>query len=208
MRVHVKHAGRVALVLTLLLTMVLVSTAVMAQSPADGPAPQPNPNAIAPDQREAEIQAVARAAGTAFKVLPPAAFSSDGDNPGGFFTDFARGYVVGKVGVCLAAPLDLPAGVTITGFEVRMNDANTMASAFVALHRIDLEATTRTAVAEVSSPMASTGGTVWLVDDTIVDPVVSDMAAYQVVMCLGPEIYLYGVRVGYEARTVLPLVVK
>jgi hypothetical protein len=110
--------------------------------------------------------------------------------------------------VCLLAPVQLPEGTTISSLEVRLNDANSVGYESFYLNRTSLETGTVETMAEAYSPEGSTGGLVALVDNTITNPVVSDMYTYQVVTCARPDIYVYGVRIGYSFVLSLPLVEK
>ncbi len=148
--------------------------------------------------------------GPFYLVLPPAAFTSDGNDPDGFFYSFSGGYLKGRgaIGACLLAPVNLPVGVEITGLEVRLNDNNASSHAWFDLYRINLETGSAQVIASVSSPTGTTGGVVPLVDSTVTYPVVSDMYAYQLCTCIWPDIYAYGARIGYRHSSFLPLVVK
>jgi hypothetical protein len=167
----------------------------------DGPRTPPSPAQV-------EEQLSAAATGPAFQVLPPAAFSSDGDIPNGFFISANQGYLVGRVdfGACLVAPVQFPDGVTISSFEVRLNDNNTNSYEWFSLYRTDLETGTATEIATVNSPSGVTWGLVALVDDTISNPVVSDMYAYSLHTCARPFIYVYSVRIGYGSTVYMPAV--
>jgi len=164
----------------------------------------------APSAEQGKEQADTTATAYAFTVRPPAAFTSDGNIPDGFMMSFAGGYFFGtvEVGACLLAPVQLPKGVTITSFEVRLDDGNATLSEWFDLHRINLETGAATMMATVSSPAGTTGGLVALTDNTISDPDVSDMYAYQVTTCARPNINVYSVRIGYGSTTSLPSVLK
>lgn len=161
-----------------------------------------------PSPAQVEEQLSATATGSAFQVLPAAAFSSDGDNPTGFHINANYGYLIGLVdlGACVVAPVHLPDGVTISSFEVRLKDSNLNAFEWFSLYRTDLETGTTTEIATVSSPSGYSWSLVALVDDTINYPVVSDMYAYTVQTCTRPSIYVYSVRIGYSSTVYMPVV--
>lgn len=172
-------------------------------SPNDVPGTPPSP-----EQVEAQLNATA--AGSAYKVLAPAAFTSDGADPDGYFMSFWNGYFYAyeDYNVCLLAPLELSDGTTISSFEVRLNDDNPNHYESFYLNRTNLETGAVQTMAGVFSPAGTTGGLVALTDNTIDYPVVSDMYAYQVVTCARPEIYVYAVRIGYSSMVSLPLADK
>jgi hypothetical protein len=159
-----------------------------------------------PSPAQVEEQLSTTATGSAFQVLPAAAFSSDGDIPTGFHINANNGYFVGLIeqGACLVAPVHLPDGVTISSFEVRLKDANQNMYEWFSLHRTDLETGTATEIATVFSPLGQTWGLATLVDDTISKPIVSDMYAYSVQTCSRLSIYVYSVRIGYSSRVYMP----
>ena len=104
------------------------------------------------------------------------------------------------------APVQLPDGVTISSFEVRLNDNNQNMWEWFSLYRTDLETGDAREIATVNSPSGVTWGLVALVDNTISDPVVSDMYAYSVQTCARPYIYVYSVRIGYSSTVHMPVV--
>ena len=164
--------------------------------------------AAAPSAEEVEAALTVSLNGPAFLVLPPAAFTTDGYDPDGFFNYFSGGYFYGIVpsGACVLAPVQLPAGVTITGLEVRLNDNNATASEWFDLYRTNLATGATQLLASVSSPTGTTGGVVALVDNTVSNPTVSDMYAYQLCTCTRETVYVYGARIGYSHSIALPLV--
>ena len=201
-------------IVTVVATMIVVSTAGWAQTDEGAGTRAPGASndvpRIAPSAERVKEQASTTVTAYAYKVLPPAAFTSDGNDPDGFMMPFSGGYFFGLVstGACLLAPVQLPNGVTITSLEVRLDDANGTDSEWFDLDRINLETGTVTAMAMVSSPAGTTGGLVTLTDDTITEPIVSDMYAYQVTTCARPNINVYSVRIGYSSTTNLPSVMK
>jgi hypothetical protein len=219
----------VALALVLGISLVTAGAwakpASSAQHDETGPAPAPpagnerssapiapalNANeraAAAPSVDEMEAALTVSLAGPANLVLPSAAFTSDGDYPDGFFMSFSEGYFYGTVasGACLLAPVQLPAGVTITGLEVRLNDNNATAVEWFDLYRTNLATGATQLIASVSSPAGTTGGVVALVDNTVLNPTVSDMYAYQLCTCARETVYVYGARIGYSHTVALPI---
>jgi hypothetical protein len=176
-------------------------TAVEAPlSPDDMPRTPPSPAQV-----EEQLDTIAT--GSAFHVLPSAAFASNGDHPDGFHISANDGYFFGTMdpAACLVAPVQLPAGVNITSFEVRLNDYNMNLWEWFDLYRTDLQTGQTTAIATVESPGGYTWGLVALVDDTITYPAVSDMYAYSVGTCARPSIYVYSVRIGYSSRAYVPV---
>jgi hypothetical protein len=173
----------------------------------------PNSNerpATPPNAAELEAASTTAASGSGYLVLPPAAFTSDGLIPDGFFVYFGGGYFVGQVesSACVLAPVNLPAGVQITSLEARLDDQNSDAYEWFDLYRINLQTGNAEIIASVSSPTGTTGGVVSLVDTTITSPEVSDMYAYQLCTCTRLAIYVYGARIGYTSTTFLPLTTK
>jgi len=178
-----------------------------SQAPAEAPQFTNDLPRTPPSPAQVEEQLAATATGSAFLVLPPAAFSSDGYDPDGFYNG-NQGYLNGKVdsGACLVAPVQLPDGVTISSFEVRLKDNNANLYEWFDLFRTNLATGATDTLATVSSPAGSTWTLVVLVDDTVNSPVVSDMYAYSVVTCVRPSIYVYSVRIGYSSTVYMPLV--
>ena len=182
--------------------------------PSSAPrASEPNPNersAAAPSAAEVEAALALPLAGPAYLVVPPAAFTSDGYDPDGFFMSFSGGYIAGVVpyDACLLASIELPAGVTITGLEVRLNDNNASESEWFDLYRINLATGVAQIIADVNSPTGTTGGVVALVDNSVLNPSVSDMYAYQLCTCARESVYVYGARIGFSYNVSLPLVLK
>ncbi len=72
---------------------------------------------------------------TRLLVIPAADFSSDGFDPGGFFFDFAGGYVDGRNTACLKAPAYLPDGVTVSEMWTSLYD-NASGGVVVNLRRV------------------------------------------------------------------------
>ncbi|MGD8794177.1 MAG: hypothetical protein PVF47_16620 [Anaerolineae bacterium] len=179
-----------------------------SQSPAEAPRFTNDVPRTPPSAEQVEEQLNTAATGSAFLVLPPAAFSSDGDIPNGFFISPNQGYFFGRVdfGACVVAPVQLPAGVTISSFEVRLKDSNSNAYEWFSLYRTDLETGTSQEIATVTSPSGVTWGMAVFVDDTITYPVVSDMYAYSIHTCTRPSIYVYSVRIGYGSTVYMPVV--
>jgi hypothetical protein len=161
-----------------------------------------------PSAAQVEEQLDTTATGRAFLVLPPAAFTSNGDIPNGFHIAGTEGYFFGTVdqNACLVAPVQLPAGVTIASFEVRLDDHNLNSSEWFDLVRTNLETGDAETMATVSSPEDYTWGLVALVDGTIDDPVISNMYTYSVVTCARLQVYVYSVRIGYSSTVNVPLV--
>jgi hypothetical protein len=104
------------------------------------------------------------------------------------------------------APVQLPDGVTMSSFEVRLKDSNSNAYEWFSLYRTDLTTGVAQEIATVTSPSGLTWVLVALVDDTITYPVVSDMYAYSIHTCTRPSIYVYSVRIGYSSTVYMPVV--
>jgi hypothetical protein len=170
-------------------------------SPDDMPRTPPSPAQV-------KEQMDTTATGSAFHVLPSAAFASNGDHPDGFHISAGNGYFFGTMdaAACLVAPVQLPAGVTIASFEVRIRDNNSNLWEWLDLYRTDLQTGETKAIATVSSPTGYSWGLLTLVDDTISYPVVSDMYAYSVGTCARPSIYVYSVRIGYSSTAYVPVI--
>lgn len=75
--------------------------------------------------------------GSSFVFIPAAAFTSDGNDPDGFFFDFAGGYVNGSGTACLKAPVYLPHGVTVHSVYAFLYD-NAAGNVLVNLRRVDV----------------------------------------------------------------------
>jgi len=148
-------------------------------------------------------------AGTAYYVLPPAAFTVDGASPAGYFMSFLNGYVhVPSGSAGLLAPVYLPRGVTVVSLEVFVQDDNATASTSFWLRRISLAAGSSQPMANVSSPSGVSPDTGPLVDTSIDHADVSPDYAYQVTTVLTEDTYLYGVRIGYVSSAYLPAVLR
>lgn len=147
-----------------------------------------------------------------YLILPTGAFTSDGSAPGGFYIDSDFGYLHG-IGdpTNMWAPFYPPPGTAITSLEVFLEDWDSEPNHDVCVYLDRMELATGTyqcCLAGVcSTGMGSEYGV--LIDETIVDPVVSDGYAYQVnIYGLYPETYIYGVRLGYGSTEFLPAVVN
>lgn len=149
------------------------------------------------------------AASSATLVLPPAAFASDGFDPDGFSVNFAGGYLYGVVesGACLMAPVNVPAGATITSLSVRVTDSNASLFEGFDLYRIDLSTGEAQVIGSVSTP-AGAAGISWYNDTTITSNVVDANYAYQLTTCVRPSIRVHGVRIGYNWTTFASLIQK
>jgi hypothetical protein len=218
-RQYSKWLVRSSVVVVLLLAAILVAVgphAGLAQDPGnpnDQPAPPPGA-----DELEAELNA--EAMGPSFFTLPPGAFSSDGYDPDGFNILFASGYFTEAFSGsgCLVAPVNLPAGATVNGLEVWLNDQNSGSIEWFQLDRIYLATGEVKHMAYVVSPAGTTAGITKLTDSTIAYPLITNNAyVYQLTTCVREDIFVYGARVGYspgagsaagEEEVDLPIVVN
>ena len=145
-------------------------------------------------------------------VVPPAAFTSDGAGPDAFRIDADYGYLHGMYAPTnLWAPLYLPRDAVITALEVRLEDWDDRPDhdVCVYLDRMNLETGEyECCMIEICS-YGGGQGYVTLVDNTIDNPVVSDLFAYQLnIYGLYPDTYIYGLRVGYGFSDHLPAVLN
>jgi hypothetical protein len=130
-------------------------------------------------------------------IIPAADFSSDGQDPDGFFFDFAGGYVNGAGTACLKAPVYLPNGATIQGVWASVYD-NAPGEVTVILRRADMNSGATDLMAVLSTDVDTTTlqqpGT-----SEISYPVVSyPMYAYYLTTCLNSADHrLYSVRIYY-----------
>lgn len=142
-------------------------------------------------------------------VIPAAAFTSDGNDPDGFYFDFAGGYVNGDGTACLKAAAHLPHGATVTSVHASLYD-NASGNIMVNLRRVD-------EVSGSSDVMVSFGTAVngtsiqQVADESINFPEVSYPGyAYYVTTCLNyAEHRLYAVQIYYDRYLLsLPIVLR
>ena len=142
-------------------------------------------------------------------VIPAAAFRSDGNDPDGFFFDFAGGYMNGDGTACLKAAVYLPQGAIVQGVYASVYD-NAAGNVMVNLRRVDRS----TGASDVMASLGTTtdGTSIQHVsDETIGFPEVRYPAyAYYATTCLNyADHRLYSVRIYYEYRRMfLPVVVR
>ena len=71
-------------------------------------------------------------------VIPAAAFSSDGDDPGSMFFSFWDGYLRGgNINTCMMAPAYLPNGATVYDIYASVVDNDAAANVWINLYRVD-----------------------------------------------------------------------
>lgn len=147
------------------------------------------------------------AAGPAYLMLPPAAFSSDGSDPDGFFMSFYGGYFTGMVtsGACILAPVNLPVGATITSLSVRAMDNNDGDYEWFDLYRINLATGTTEVIGSTQTPTGLAASPTWYTDTSITTPTVTTGYAYQVTTCTRTSINVYAARIGYQWSGYAPL---
>ena len=149
-----------------------------------------------PDASRAEAELAA--AGYASPLVVPAAdFSDDGNDPDGFFFDFAGGYVNGDGTACLKAPAYLPDGATVTDVFASLYD-NAAGNVMVNLRRVDVVSGSTDVMASFGTAFDSTD-IQQVGDGTISYPAGSHPAdAYYLTICLNyAEHRLYSVRIYY-----------
>ena len=141
-------------------------------------------------------------------VVPAAAFSSDGSDPDGFFFSFDGGYVDGTDTACLKAPAYLPSGATVVAVWASLYN-NTTVNVMVHLRRVNVFTGASDVIATLSTESGDTAiqqrGTT-----AISHPEVDySEYAYYVTTCLNYANHrLYSVRIHYEYRVYLPMVLR
>jgi hypothetical protein len=137
-------------------------------------------------------------------VIPAAAFSSDGWDPGSMFFDFGGGYVTGNSANdgCCKAPAYLPNGATITSMYVTLYDNDPSAMAWVDLWRVHNTTGVTDWMATVESSGTSTNIQV-LSDSSIDEPLVDyPNYSYYVTSCLDSSLTrIYSVRIYFSGPT-------
>lgn len=130
-------------------------------------------------------------------VIPAADFSSDGNDPDGFYFDFAGGYVNGDGTGCLKAPAYLPHGATVTSVHASLYD-NAPGNVMVNLRRVDVVSGSSDVMASFGTVTDSTS-IQHVADESINDAGVSHPAyAYYVTTCLNyADHRLYSVYIYY-----------
>jgi hypothetical protein len=130
-------------------------------------------------------------------VIPAADFSSDGDDPDGFFFNFAGGYINGDGSACLKAPAYLPKGATISSVYASLYD-NASGDVTVNLRRVNRSTGATNKMATVSTTSNSTN-IQQRSDISINYPTVSyPTYAYYVTTCLSYANHrIYSVRIYY-----------
>jgi hypothetical protein len=152
------------------------------------------------------------ATGPYFIVLPPAAFTSDGAAPDAFRIDTDYGYLHGMQRPAnLWAPIYLPTDAVIKSVEVRLEDWDGQPGhdVCVYLDRMNLETGDYECCLVDICSYGGDEGYVTLVENSVLQPVVSDSYAYQLnIYGLYPETYIFGVRIGYGFAEHLPAVMS
>lgn len=127
-------------------------------------------------------------------ILPPAAFSSDGYEPGGYFMSFAGGYITESAsstgGTCLLAPIHFPAGATtIKSVTLYVEDTNASESQWFDFYRINLATGTPEMLGEAYT-VDSVGAAPLPI--TLSSKSITPAYAYQLTTCLSSGVRLYG----------------
>jgi len=130
--------------------------------------------------------------------IPPADFTSDGNDPDGYYHAFAGGYFAGTLAsnACLAAPVHFPKGSTmISKVYIFAKDANATNSEEFHFFRIN-QATGVTEHLGGVSTVDSAG--VVKYEIPISKKIISAGYAYEITTCARLNIYVYGARVTYQ----------
>ena len=130
-------------------------------------------------------------------VVPASDFSSDGNDPDGFYFDFAGGYVNGNGTACLKAPAYLPAGAAVTSVYASIYD-NAAGNVMVNLRRVNVSSGSSDAMASFGTESDSTA--IQQRGDTVINypEVIHPDYAYYLTTCLNyADHRLYSVRIYY-----------
>ena len=167
---------------------------------------------VAADPEAYKQAQTATSPGPHYLVVPPAAFTSDGEGPDAFRIDVDYGYLHGKYfPTNLWAPLYLPRDAVITAVEVRLEDWDGRPGhdVCVYLDRMPLETGDyECCMVEICSN-GGADGYVTLVDDTVENPKIEEDYAYQLnIYGLYPDTYIFGIRISYGFSEHLPAVLN
>lgn len=159
-------------------------------------------NLVPPDVEPAQVEPhwasdLAKASISSPLVITAADFSSDGNDPDGFYFDFAGGYVNGNGTACLKAPAYLPHGAIVDSVYASLYD-NAAGNVMVNLRRVNVSTGGSDAMASFGTSSDSTS-IQDSSDATISYPEVSyPTYAYYVTTCLNyADHRLYSVRIYY-----------
>jgi hypothetical protein len=149
--------------------------------------------------------------GTSPLVIPAAAFTSDGQDPDGFFFDFAGGYVNGVGTACLKAPVYLPRGVVVYAVRASLYD-NATGNVYVYMRRVNRNTGAGDVMAALRTLSDSTS--IQQPQDRSIDyPHIGDLYStyyYYVTTCLDSANHrLYAVQIDYGPhRQFLPVILR
>jgi hypothetical protein len=165
-----------------------------AMIPGDGSPSVPEPEEPGPAMTVGDIPGVGY---TSPLVIPAADFSDDGNDPDGFYFDFAGGYINGDGTACLKAPVYLPNGVVVTSVWASLYD-NAPGSVMVRMRRVDVSSGTSNVMASLGTESDSTA-IQQRSDSSIGDAQIDYPSyAYYLTVCLNYAGHrLYSVRIYY-----------
>lgn len=131
-------------------------------------------------------------------LIPIGAFTSDGNNPTGYFKSFYEGYMVGNVdsGCCVVAPVIFPNGAkTIQNVYVYAYDSNSSQYEQFLFFRINPATGETTSLGQVT-----TNDSAGIVEYQIPisDLTLNNNYVYQLATCLRTGINVYGAKVLYK----------
>ncbi len=190
-----RKSARCIVRLSLLVALVIgVAAGAWAWNPNDIPPINDDSIEVTPDHERNQR------AYSSPMVVPAAAFHSDGGDADSHNFYFNYGYIAGDgdgSSTCMYAPLNVPAGATISWFYANVTDNNAGLDMTVFLRRVNKDTGYAEVMASVTSSGADSGIDV-LFNLTITEPLVSWHFAYFVTTCVYDDFKLYNARVYYD----------